>query len=299
MTAGEPAPGAARGVAFMLASAVAFAATHTAVRHLTGDLHAFQIAFFRNLFALVLLAPWLFRAGPAALRTARPGLFVARGSLNAAFILIYFLALGLVPVATVTALNFTAPLFTVALAALLLGEPVGWRRVAGLVVGFAGALLVLRPGSEVISPGAMMALGASLLWGGTVLTVRVLARTESTLTINAWLAIVLVPLTLIAALPVWRWPSLPEFGWLMAIAALATVAQSALSEAMRAADVAVVMPVDFTRLIWAALFGALAFGERPDLWVWIGGTVIFAAALWSQFSEGPDRSRRPATGGRP
>jgi drug/metabolite transporter (DMT)-like permease len=275
-----------RAMALMLASTICFGGMHAAVRYTaeTG-LHPFEIAFFRNFLGIVLLLPVLGRHAFEFFSSRQIGLHVARAAANSGAMLCWFLALALTPLATATALGFTAPLFATLGAALLLGEVVRIRRISALAVGFIGALIVLQPGSAEPSLGAGLALASAGLWAVCLLIIKHMARTESGVTIAAYVAFLMTPITLVAALFVWQWPDWHQLFWLAVIAAVGTLGQVALGEAFRKADATAVMPLDFCKLIWASILGFVLFAETPALWTWIGGAAIFASTVYIAYRE--------------
>ena len=153
-----------RGIVLMLISTVAFAAMHAAVRHLSGELHPFEIAFFRNAFGLLALAPWFLRYGLAPPRTRQLPLHGLRAGLNIIAMLAFFYALSITPLARVTSLGFTVPLFATLLAMVVLGEVVRLRRWAAMFCGFVGTLVILRPGLAEIDQGSLLALLSAACW---------------------------------------------------------------------------------------------------------------------------------------
>ena len=269
-----------KGALYMVLSAISFAAAHAGVRELSSDIHPFATAFYRNIFGILLLLPWLVHNNFSALKTNCFKLHLLRGGLNSGFMLGFFLALSLIPIAEATALNFTAPLFVTLLAVVILKERVGWRRWIALFIGFASTLIILQPGVEFISFGAFLVLFASLSWAGSTIALKKLSKSESSLTSTAYLVIVLTPITFIASLTHLHIPNLEQTIWLIEVAATSTIAQYFLSESLKQADASVVVPFDFSRLIWAALLGFILFQEIPTTWVWLGGTLIFASALY-------------------
>lgn len=274
-----------RGIAYMLASTVMFSCMHGTIRHMSAELHPFEIAFFRNLFGLAMLAPLLFRYGIAPLRTAKLKLHVLRGFFNITSMLCFFYALSIAPLTDVAAMTFASPIFATALAVFVFGEKVGIRRWTAIVIGFAGTLVVLRPGFEGVALGPLLALFASLIWGVALLMIKVLVRTESSLTITAYMMILLTPFSLIPAVFFWQWPTGEQYSWLAFTAVLGTSGHLFLNQALKVAETSVVMPVDFVRLIWVAIIGFFAFGEVPDLFTWIGGAIIFSSALYIAYRE--------------
>jgi len=277
--------GVLRGALLMLASTLFFALMHVAIRHLSSDLHPFEVAFFRNLFGGFVVLPWLIRYGLAPLRTQRIGLHALRVVFNLAAMLAFFYALTIAPLAQVTALNFTAPLFAALLAVPFLGETMRLRRWTAIAVGFVGTLIILRPGLAEVGLGPLLTLFASLAWAFALIVIKIIGRTESSVTIIAYMVILMTPASLVPALFVWEWPSGMAWVWLLGIGVLGTLAQLLMTEALRLADTAVIMPIDFFKLVWVAAIAFVAFGEVPDLFTWIGGFVIFASTVYITLRE--------------
>jgi drug/metabolite transporter (DMT)-like permease len=279
-----------RGVGLMFVATFFFSAMHGSIRYVSATIHPFEIALFRNLFALVVVLPWFYRYGIAPLRTRRFGLRALRALFNIVAMLSFFYALSITPLPEVTALNFTAPIFATVLAALVLGEVVRARRWTAIAVGFVGTLIVLRPGFAAIGLGQILALGSAMVWSCALLVIKTLGRTDSSATIISYMGLLMVPLSLVPALFVWQWPDLASWGWLIAIGVLGGIAQYCMTESLRQADTAVVMPIDFFKLIWVALIAYLAFGEQADRYTWLGGAVIFSSTLYIAYRERAARS---------
>ena len=269
----------------LFGATIGFASMHAVIRIASSEQHPFEITFFRNLFGLIFITPLLLRHGFGALRTRCLPLHAARGAVHVSAMLMFFFAVPITPLGTVAALSFTAPLFVTLGAVLVLGEVVRVRRVAALVVGFAGALVIIRPGMAVLDPGSLLVLGSSAVWAGALILIKLLSRTESSLTMTAYMAVFLTPLSSIAAAFVWQWPSLEDLGWFALMGSFGTIAHLCLGQAFREADATVVLPIDFMRMIWASLYGYLLFDEVPALLVWIGGILIFASTLYLAYRE--------------
>jgi drug/metabolite transporter (DMT)-like permease len=287
-TAAEPGArlsGALRGALSMIGAGASFAVMIVIVRHLSTEQHPFQIAFFRNLFGTVFMLPWIIRTGWAGLRTQRFGLHMVRALVGLAAMLCFFSAISLMPVAEVTALTFTAPLFATAGAALVLGETVRLRRWTATAIGFVGALIILRPGSQTITPAALIALTSAAFMAVALLTVKVLSRTENPNAIVLYMGLMLTPLSLIPALFVWTQPAPETWPWLVVMGLTATIGQLLMVRAFAAAEASAVLPFDFARLIFVAVLGFLLFGEHPDLWTWIGAAVIVTATVYIAHRE--------------
>jgi drug/metabolite transporter (DMT)-like permease len=159
------------------------------------------------------------------------------------------------------------------------------RRWTAIVIGFLGTLIILRPGFEAIGLGQILVLFSSMIWACALLVIKSLGRTDSSATIISYMALLMIPLSLVPALFVWRWPDPLEWAWLIAIGVLGGIGQFCMTEALRQADTAVVMPFDFFKLVWVTVIAWLAFAEHLDLYTWIGGAVIFSSTLYIAYRQ--------------
>ena len=207
-------PGNVQGMMLMLSATAFTSGMHALVKLLALGMHPFEIYFLRQSAGLLLLLPWFMRIGFGALRTRRPYLHVTRGACNAASGMAWFLALSMLPLAKATALNMSAALFAVIGAALFLGERDEWRRWAVLLFGFAGVLVVGRPGAELIGIGVILVLGSRVFTAAQKILAKKLSATERTSTIVAYTALTMSVLTVAPALHVWESPSLEQLGWI-------------------------------------------------------------------------------------
>jgi drug/metabolite transporter (DMT)-like permease len=282
----ERAPGILRGMLLIGISAFGFSTMHVMIRLLTasGTLHPFEVAFFRNAFGVIALLPILVRRGPAVLRTGRLPLHALRSVLGLASMLLFFTALQRTALPKVTAMSFTAPLFATAGAVLFLRERIHARRMAALLIGFAGTLVVMRPESG-IDAGVVMVLASSALWAVALLTIKALSHTESSFAVTLYTGMFMAPLSFVPAAFVWSWPTPREYAWLALMGTVGTISQLIMTQAFREADATAVLPVDFTRLLWASLFGMLVFGERPEVATLVGGTLIFVSTTYITIRE--------------
>ena len=278
-------PPVTRAVVLMAVSTVFIAGMHAIIRYVSSELHPIQIAFFRNLFGLLVFIPWFFRYGVEPLRTRRLPMHALRAGLNILAMFSFFYALSIAPIAEVTALGFTAPIFATLLSILLLRERIRFRRWAAIAVGFIGTLVILRPGIQVIEPGALLVLGSALLWGTTLIVIKHLGRTESSITITLYMSLLLALLSFIPALFVWKMPSLETFAWLAVIGISGNIGQIAIAQSLKMADAGVVMPLDFLKLVWASLLGFFLFGEGLDAFVWLGGLIVLASSSYIAYRE--------------
>lgn len=285
-------PPPVRGMALMMIAAILNMSMAAILKGLVKDLPVFEVAFLRHLFGTMILLPLLLRPGANPFRTQRFSLHCLRAVLNIVAILAYFTAVSLVPLAQVTALGFTSPLFACLFAVMVLGEVLRRSRVIGLLLGLAGAVIILRPGFQEISPGAMLALGSALFWAGAMTCIKSLSRTDSSVAVVFYAAVLQMPIAFVLTLFVWRTPTLTQLGLMVVIAIIGTLAQLSITQAFREADSTVVLPMDFTKLIWASLLGYFLFGELPDIWAWVGGAVVFSGVLWVGYSEARRRKKR-------
>ena len=278
-------PAATRGIILMVGSTMLFSIMHTAVRYLSAELHPVQIVFFRNLFGLVVFLPLIMQSGLSFLKTEKLPLHLLRAGLNVCAMIAFFMALSMAPLARVNGLAFTAPLFTAVLGVFLLGERFRLRRWSAIVCGFIGALVILRPGFAPIDLGSWLTLLSALLWGLTMVVIRILGRTESSLTTTGYMIILLSLLSFGPALFVWQTPQPTAWAILLLIGVTGTTAQIALAEALKTAETTVVLPFDFLKIIWAAMLGFVLFAEVPTIYTWTGAAIIFASSFYVAYRE--------------
>jgi drug/metabolite transporter (DMT)-like permease len=215
---------------------------------------------------------------------------LCRGVLNAIAMLSFFTAVTMTPLSTVAALGFTAPLFAALLAIPLLGERPGWRRWVGLLVGFIGALIIVRPGVADVSFGALLVLMSSCAWAGALIVIKILARTDTSLAITVYAGLFLTPITGIAASFFWTTPAGGTWLLLIGIGLFGSLTQWAIAQAFHEADATLVLPFDFTKLLWASAIGYLFFGEVPDPLTLVGGGIILGSVTYVAYRERQRRS---------
>jgi drug/metabolite transporter (DMT)-like permease len=273
------------GIAWMLVTGLLFVCVTGIVRYLGSDMPAIEAAFIRYAFGLVLVAPMLWRLvrRPPAARLMT--LYAARGMVHGIAVMLWFFAMARVPIAEVTAIGYTAPIFVTIGAAVFLGEKLHARRIAAVVIGFLGTLVILRPGFESISLGQLAQLAAAPLFAVSFLIAKKLTDREDPTIIVAMLSLVCTLVLLPGAILQWRAPSAEEVSWLALVAVFATAGHYTLTRAFRAAPITVTQPVGFLQLVWASLLGIVAFGEALDPFVFAGGGVIVTAATYISHRE--------------
>lgn len=278
----------------MLVCALLVAVGNSLVRHVTLELHAFEVVFFRNLFSVLFVLPWLAVAGFDRLRTGRSRLYASRSLTSLLAMLAWFYSVAHMPLAEATALSFTVPLFVTIGGALFLGERVRLRRWTAVAVGFAGVLIVVRPGVADVGPATFVLMFHCVAAAATTLQVRALAMKDSVLVVVAYMGLFLTPMALVPALFVWSWPSWTALGWLAVLGAVMTLAQLAMTRAFSLAPASAMMPYDYIRLPFTALLAWLLFGEVMDGWGWAGAAVIAGSALYTAHRDAlQNRARKP------
>ncbi|GLQ07955.1 DMT family transporter [Sneathiella chinensis] len=255
-------------------------------------MHVFEIVLLRNLAGLVALAPWFIRTGGKGLKTQRFGLFSIRSFFGFVSMLSWFYAVTVVPLAEAVALNFTAPIFGTLLAIIFLKEVVRLRRWIAILVGFAGAMIILRPGAIELNPGTYAAIISAATMACSVTCVKKLSATESSPAIVAWTQILIIPMSLVPALFVWQTPTLEQMYYVVGMGVCATLGHLMFTRAFSLADATYVMPFDFFRLVFAAVIGFMFFSQQPDMFVWIGAAVIFVSAVYIAYREARTASER-------
>ena len=269
----------------MLLTGMLFVGVTVAVRYLGTSMNPVQAAFIRYCFGIVLILPLLSRAGVMSLDRDRLGFHALRGLVHGGGVILWFLAMSRIPISEVTALGFTTPIFVTLGAAVFLSERLKPYRVAAVLIGFIGALLILRPGLRVIDIGALAQLGAAPLFACSYLMAKSATRREASSMIVVLLSVFCTLTLALPALLVWRTPTLEELLLLGLTALLATSGHYCMTRALEAAEVSAVQPFTFLQLVWATILGLILFDETPDVWIWIGGAVIVGSATWMAQQE--------------
>ena len=272
----------------MALSTVAFVAMHASVRHVSKELHPLEIAFFRQFFGIVALVPVFIHYGLGPLRTKQLPLHTARAAVNVIAMFAFYYGLSTTPLAQVSALAFSSPIFATILAMLFLGEKVRLRRWLAILVGFSGVFIAFLPDireTGAVGLGSLSVLLSSATWAIALIMIKILGRTESSITITAMMVLLMTPMSFLPALAVWQWPTWGALAWLALIGVTGTIGQLTVTQALKEGDTNVVMPIDFLKLIWAASLGFLWFGEIPGLSTWAGGAMIFVSTTYIALRE--------------
>jgi drug/metabolite transporter (DMT)-like permease len=268
-----------------MAATACFATMSAIIRGISGEVPPVEVAFFRSLFGLLMQLPFVVWWGVGAVKTSRLRLHLTRGVVHAVSMMLFFVGLTMVPLAEVTSLEFAAPIMSTTFAILFLGEIVRTRRLVALGVGIAGVFIIVRPGFETVSAGQLLILLSVALWATCQLMIRELSKSESSFVQGFFMVACFTPITALASVPQWVWPSLPALGVLLALSIVATAGTWLYGEAFRRAEMSAILPLESTKLIWSVSYGWIFFSEQPQLLTLLGGLVIFSAAAYITIRE--------------
>lgn len=268
------------GVVFMLLGVALFKGNDALAKHMVGLYAPPQLLFVRAVAGMVLIAPAILRQGVRrTFDVRRKGLHTARALLLVAEIAIFFFVVGQMPLADVSAVYQSTPIFVTALAALSLGERVDAARWVAVAAGLAGVLLVIRPFGEGWSAWALLALAGSLLYAVVQILTRSL-RADGDVTLVAWQTAAMFPV-LLPVLPfVWRPMGWTDLAFAVAIGLVSTVGHVCVNRALRLAPASLLAPFQYTGLVWSVLLGWWFWGELPDLFTVVGAAVVIASGLF-------------------
>ena len=272
--------GNARGAIWIVLASVLFSIMAAMIKIVGARLHSLEIGFFRCAFGLLVILPFMVRAGPAVFRTEQPFMHLWRGLLGTTAMFCGFYALTHLPLADATAISFANSLFMIVLAVLFLGETVRWRRWSATAVGFLGVLIMVGPGGHGLDLPMAAALFGTLCVATVSVVIKKLSATEAPLSILFSFGIVSTLLSAVPAILVWQTPTLRELLALLLIGAIGTAGQSCGIRGFRAGEATAVAPFDYFRLLFAGLFGYLLFGDVPTPQTLMGAGLIVASTLY-------------------
>jgi drug/metabolite transporter (DMT)-like permease len=281
-----------RGILWVALSGVLFALLNVFTLIPAQHLNPYVMAFLRYLFGALFLLPIIFRLGLyRSLRTNRLGLHLSRGAIHTAGMVLWFVALPLTTLAEITALGFTGPIFVTIGAALFLAEDVRLRRWIAVIVGFAGAMIIIRPGFSEIHLGVICILVSTPIFSASNLISKALARTDSANTIVIWQNIVIVVCAAPFALWFWQTPRWGDIAWFLAAGLAGTLGHICQQRGYQLADITLLQPIGFLSLIWNTLLGYFLFFQQPDIWTFVGAAVIFGSAMYISHREAVRRAQ--------
>jgi drug/metabolite transporter (DMT)-like permease len=287
---------AATGIVLMLIAGLCSSCLHIGIRTIGTQLPVIEIVALRSCATMLATLPVFMFISGLTLRTKRLDLQLLRGLIGVSSMWSWYYALARLPLADSGALSFTTGLFVMLGAALFFGEKVGLRRWSAAAIGFAGMLIILRPGAGLISWAAISAVVSSALWAVSLLMAKNLARYDQSLTISFFQPLTIAPIALLLALPGWVWPSKEAWLILLAAGSVTAVGNYCYVHALRIAEASLVMPLDYVRLLWMAGWGFLFFAEIPLLTTWIGAALIMGATFFITVREAQRARERQRTG---
>lgn len=283
---------------WVLGTAVSFILMMIAVRELSTGMSSFELLSFRSIIGIPVMCVVAWYMGFHHVRTRRVGMQIGRNVVHFGGQWCWVIGITLLPMAHVTALEFTMPMWTAVIAMLFLGEKMKSHRIVAVVMGLAGVLVILRPGIEIVTEGALVVLLGALFYGTSNVMMKSLTKDDSPWVIVFWMQVIQLPLSILPAVFWfdWVWPGLVDAPWLLAIGVTGMSAHFCLARAFQLADATVCIPVDFVRLPLAALVGWLFYSEGVSIWILMGAVLIFAGNYYAVWRE--TRGNKPAEGSR-
>jgi drug/metabolite transporter (DMT)-like permease len=292
-----PASGPIAGVIWLTIAMALFAGLAAFARAaMNAGLHPFEVVFLRNLVATLMLSPLLFWRGTSLLKSRQLSLYGLRVAVSLFSMLAWFYALALIPIGEVTAISFLAPVFGTLGAIFLLGERVRLRRWTAIIVGFLGAMIILRPGMAPLGLGQACAIFNAISVGLVVVMVKQLTTVDDPDKIVFLTNLMLTPLSLVPALFVWTWPSPEALIPVLGLGLTAVLGHIALVRGYAATDASLAMTFEFSRLPFTVAVAYLAFGETIDAWTWAGAAIIFGSAVYITRREARLAAQRAIAG---
>ncbi|MDG1709408.1 MAG: DMT family transporter [Emcibacteraceae bacterium] len=270
----------------MLLSCVLFSVMGGLIRHLSlMDFHPFMTAFARTLFAIFFLLPTFYNVGLPGLKKDRFPLHLFRGIASGIAVIASFYAVTVIPLANAVSYSFAAPVIATVLAVIFLKERIRIPRIMAIIFGFIGMLILLRPGTVPLSMGVIAAVISSIAVAFAIICIRSLSQTDKANVVAIYSLIITLPISFAFALTVWTWPTTEQWPYMILVGMSAALAQFSISKAFSNSETTAIMPIDFTRLLFSALIGYFFFAETPDIYTFIGASVILASAVYAAHRE--------------
>ncbi|MGY3266938.1 DMT family transporter [Lysobacter sp. HA35] len=271
-----------RAVLMMLAAVASFSLMDAGLKHLSAHYPAFEVAALRGAASLPFVLAWaLHRGGIAPLLRVRWPLHLLRGAMGVAMMASFVYALKTLPLSTAYSIFFVAPLIVTALSVPILREKVGPRRWTAIAIGLLGTLVLLRPtGDGLVSTAALAVLLAATMYAVSAISVRVLARTDSTQAMMVWLLMLMAVGAGAFALPDWHPVRGADVAVLVGIGVAGSIGQYAVTEAFRLGEASLIAPLEYTALVWGVLLDVAIWGVLPDAMTWLGAAIIVGSGLY-------------------
>lgn len=264
----------------MLAGIFLFSVNDVLGKWLVATYTVWQVLLIRSLAALLVLAPFIWRAGWEPFRTApKPGLQLARALFSTLEVAGFYWAVIWLSLADVMTFYLAAPIYVTAVSALVLNEKVGWRRWSAVIVGFIGVIIALRPTTASWSAPALIALGGSIVFSFLMIVTRHLRGTDDVVLVTGQTVMALIAGLLFAPFA-WVAPTAIDAGLLALLGVVAMIAHVCVNRSLKIAPASVVVPYQYTLIIWAIVFGFFVFGDVPEIAMIVGAIIIIAAGIY-------------------
>jgi len=281
------------GIGLMVLGIFLFCCNDALGKWLLGSYSVWQMLVIRSIAAIALLAPFIWREGRAAFASApRPGLQVLRVSLSVMESIMFFWALSYLPLADTVTFYLAAPIYVTAISALFLQERVGWRRWSAVVAGFVGVIIALRPSTATLTWPALIAIVGSLGFAVFLIITRMLRGTSDVVMVSGQFGAMLVVSGAVAPIG-WIAPSALDFGLMLVLGVVAMTAFACMNRSLKLAPASVVVPYQYTMIVWAVVLGWLVFGDVPDAFTLTGAAIIVGAGLYILWREQIVARREP------
>ncbi len=271
----------------MLGGMFMFSAVDAQAKFLTSSFHPIQIIWMRQFGLLLGVFILLAMKGPSILKSAQPLLQISRGTLAVFSAILFVFGIRHAELADAVAVSFVAPFFLTIFGAIFLGEKVGVRRWVAVAIGFAGAMVIIRPGTGAVHPAVLLVVLATVFYAARQVIGRILADTDKTITTVAYTAIVS---SLLITLPlpfIWKTPeSTQQILIIISMSLMAAVGEVLVIKALEVAEAMVVAPMHYTLIIWGTFYGYIVFNQLPDIWTWVGTAIIVSAGLFTFYRQG-------------
>jgi drug/metabolite transporter (DMT)-like permease len=269
-----------RAVFFMVLSAILFGFMAIVIRLASKQLHAFEIAFFRNFFGFAFTLPLFFKHGISILKTDKLHMYIGRCLIGIISMMCGFWAIVHLPLAEAVTISYSTPLFVTILAVLFLGEVVKMRRWTAVLAGFVGVLIIMQPGSQRFSADMMIALVAAVMSAVVAISIKILSRTEKADAIVIYTTLLWVPMSLVPALFVWEWPAGITWLWIITAGFFGTTAHLCWTRALKLGEASMLTPISFFQVPVVAIGAWLVFGEKVGIPTLIGASIIFTSNVY-------------------
>jgi drug/metabolite transporter (DMT)-like permease len=284
--------GALAGIGLMVLGIFLFCCNDALGKWLLGTYSVWQMLAIRSVAAMLILTPFLWREGRAVLDAPRPWLQFTRVMLSVGESIFFFIAVTYLPLADTVTFYLAAPIYVTALSAIFLKEQVGWRRWSAVAAGFVGVMIALRPSAATLTWPALIAIIGSFSFAVFIIITRALRGTSDVVMVGGQFAAMLIVSAVVAPFS-WITPSAVDFGLLMVLGVVAMTAFACVNRSLKLAPASVVVPYQYTMIIWAVALGWMVFGDVPDAFTLSGAAIIIAAGLYILWREQIVARREP------